>query len=60
MKKNFENRLGSLFIHVSALLQSAVFLNEDVSERNVDFNKEVPVTSLPCSCNKPGKGTVIV
>jgi len=61
LKQHFKNRLGSVCIHVSALLQSAVFSNEvDVGERNVDFNKEVPVTPLPCSWNKPGKGPVIV
>lgn len=54
----FIHRLGSVCIHVSALLQLAVAAQEDDS--TIDDSIGISVTSLPCSLNKPGKGPVTI
>lgn len=56
-KKNAIHRLGSVCIHVSALLQLAVSAKKDASTI-ADDSVGIPVISLPCSWNKPGKGPV--
>jgi hypothetical protein len=51
-------RLGSVCIHVSALLQLAVSARQDSSTTADDNDVGIPITSLPCYWNQPGKGPV--
>lgn len=57
------NRLGNSCIHVSALLQQAIHEHQKdksttTNATTISAENRIPVTSLPCNWNKPGKGPV--
>ncbi|KZS19467.1 Uncharacterized protein APZ42_014079 [Daphnia magna] len=57
--------LGNSCIHVSALLQQAIHEHQKdksttTNATTISAENRIPVTSLPCNWNKPGKGPVTI